>query len=456
MQNRYCPAISFSIMAPPFFRCTRPETPNDKHVPTAFAPPRPCSIPSQWQRELLVHGFGRQHFSGALSVDVLSACLDKRIAATKFKLHIADLSAHHQSELRRMFNDGTMLNFSAWIDSAAIEDLLSHASYRDLIPPTAEILKEALAENIDAIKLDVLRACFVSRVYVGLSCDGVVAVNAAIKRCHERSRQDHVYNFVSLFILLYSRGSLFRTRCENGCHSLDDDALQSAHSCISSKVGNKSGSITMSLELLDHSLCFGSLPNGPMESLLVDSCNDYVVSRHQRDNEEPMHCVFLDNFFKVLAASDKWSNLVSNAHPDAAKLIGSLIADFENSAPKVENVRLLDHLVLDLKIDPRFRGYLAQSSFCRDDADDEKQDGQSITRNIVRTTSFSAHDLLHVNCGNHSFSWGGCTDLNLTKESMCDAEMSSFCMMFCECFRNMRVYPCAHDHLVTKKHSHRN
>lgn len=113
--------------------------------------------------------------------------------------------------------------------------------------------------------------------------------------------------------------------------------MQSAHSCISRRIRNKSGSIAMSLELLDYSLCFGSsLPNGPMESLLVDSCKDYVMSRQRRDTEEPTHRAFLDIFFRELAANEKLLNLVSNAQPDAAELIGSLIADFENSAPKVE------------------------------------------------------------------------------------------------------------------------
>eukprot|EP01084_Bolivina_argentea_P080713 146175_1 len=140
-----------------------------------------------------------------------------------------------------------------------------------------DILGSCLALGApDLIRLDILQNCYKHKVYLGSSCNTMKQIQPIIEECQQECSQDESWYFVIIFILLYSKGTIFGERCNNRCcklnQSLKDKLLKDF---VPSFV--EINKLKIPFELFESCQVFEELYRNHVEEILLNKCKNYMI-----------------------------------------------------------------------------------------------------------------------------------------------------------------------------------
>eukprot|EP01083_Nonionella_stella_P267986 905611_1 len=343
-------------------------------VPHAFELSTTNAVLQNLMRHLLCRAEIKLGSVSCENMDIFSLCKLYKVSLKKMKLNIDSIEIQtvdtmidtskikHTNKGIDDINQIIESSLIAYGEASAIRwiNTYRNLSYKQQTSIKNIILKQCVSQNGALRSLNCLQRSYKSNFYPGKHCEAMNRINEMIVQCHLRSKQHESWCFVIIFLLLYTRGSIFDMSCSNGCCSflpLVVETREELSHYVPSHIKVDSSMIKIPFQMFEQ--CLWS--RDYIESILVDRCKKYILDPRIlqtkqiiKDFTVPKQAIAtIAHEYKTLIdyvakeTQDRWPQ-----HP---------LQQLHEIEVDVENVAYWDALFVALQLNINYQDYLSMS-----------------------------------------------------------------------------------------------
>eukprot|EP01083_Nonionella_stella_P193903 715584_1 len=239
----------------------------------------------------------------------------------------------------------------AWSGTLSSDEILNiqWMIMRNCLPSTND--------DLQFLRLDILRNCYKHRFYVGTHCSTMERITATIMRCYGKAKQDESWYFVIMFVLLYSRGTIFGVHCSNECCVLHPSLKQTLlkHFVPTYVELNK---LKIPFQLFESCQCYRPIYRKYIEHILINNCKTFMITSDTTCNKE-VFVISEPNAFDLAKRAQSWSVFAGNrSKSDINNQIAKLLFRIQHKQIENWTIILLDKLIFVTKMYIGYHEYL--------------------------------------------------------------------------------------------------
>eukprot|EP01083_Nonionella_stella_P048009 128588_1 len=345
-------------------------------VPHAFELSTTNAVLQNLMRHLLCRAEIKLGSVSCENMDIFSLCKLYKVSLKKMKLNIDSIEIQtvdtmidtskikHTNKGIDDINQIIESSLIAYGEASAIRwiNTYRNLSYKQQTSIKNIILKQCVSQNGALRSLNCLQRSYKSNFYPGKHCEAMNRINEMIVQCHLRSKQHESWCFVIIFLLLYTRGSIFDMSCSNGCCSflpLVVETREELSHYVPSHIKVDSSMIKIPFQMFEQ--CLWS--RDYIESILVDRCKKYILDPRILQTKQIIKDFTVPNCKQEIATiAHEYKTLIDYVAKETQdRWPQHPLQQLHEIEVDVENVAYWDALFVALQLNTSYQDYLSRS-----------------------------------------------------------------------------------------------